>query len=268
VKKAGVIPFAPAFSECQPCLEWAVTVMLSHYAGPEKVYQALSGKLPWTDPAFEEAITKLNTWMQDGWFMGGKSYLFSDTFDTSHAMFGSGKIAMNFEGTWFQASINDFFGEKGSNKNDWDWFPIPTTFSKDPFFVIGIGSSWGVNAASKNKDATAEVMDYIFSQATQLGLFTKCGKAPAPVNLSTELFKDSDPRIARLYDAMSTASASGKYGYTTWTFWPPKTNVFVYDGIAKVYDGKMTVKDYLAEMQKLFKEEFDKGLIPPLPPRK
>ncbi len=268
IEDAGIVPFGPAFaSECPPCLEWYVGVFLNHYAGPDLVYEALTGQRPWTDPAFVEAITKLNEMMQNDWLMGGKDYFFSDTSETAHAMFGAGEIAINFEGTWMQGSMSDFFGPEAGNENDWDWFPIPTTFSEDPFYLIGVGSSWSLNAATENRDAAAEVLDYVFSPATQAGVFEACGKSPAPMAFEADMFANTDPRMARFYESFGQASEAGNVGYTTWSFWPAKTNVYLYEGIALVYDGQLSVEDYLAEMDRIFQGEFAEGAIPPIPAR-
>jgi raffinose/stachyose/melibiose transport system substrate-binding protein len=268
IQDAGIIPFGPAMAaECAPCLEWYVGVFLNHYAGADKVYEALTGQRPWTDPAFIEAITQLNEMMQKGWLAGGKDFFFSDTFDTTHAMFGNGEIAMNFEGTWFGNSITDFFGEAAGNSNDWDWFAIPTTFTSDPFYMIGAGSSYSLNANAADKDAAAEVLDSLFSTDTQAKIFEKCGYAPAPLNYEGDVFANSDPRIARIYSSFGEASAKGNVGYTTWSFWPAKTDVYLYEGMAQVYDGQLSVEDYLAEMDRIFQEEFAAGEIPPIPSR-
>jgi raffinose/stachyose/melibiose transport system substrate-binding protein len=267
VQDEGIIPFAPAFGECQPCLEWLVGVFLNHYAGPDLVYEALTGQRSWTDPAFVEAITRLNEMMQNNWLMGGKDFFFSDTFDSSHSQFGTGEIAMNLEGTWFQSGVNDFFGEEAGNNNDWEWVAIPTTFSTDPFYMIGVGASWSLNAASPNKAAAAEVMNWLFSPEAQVGLFEACGKSPAPISIEGDVFANSDPRIARVYSSFAAASEAGNVGYTPWSFWPPKTDVYLYEGIAQVYDGQITVEDYLTELDRLFQEELAEGAVPPIPAR-
>ena len=69
---AGIIPFAHANPEWRPANEWFVGEFLNHGAGgPQKVYDALTGKAKWTDPDFVDALTELNDMQQNGWFMGG-----------------------------------------------------------------------------------------------------------------------------------------------------------------------------------------------------
>lgn len=265
---AGLVVMGPAFGECAPCYEWSVSVFLSHHAGPEMVYEALTGQRPWTDPVFVEAMTELKRVVQAGWFMGGMDLFFSDTFDSAHALFGVGEIAMSFEGTWMLDNYQrDFFGEPAGNTNDWDWFAFPTTFSDEPHFIIGVGSSWGISSSSQNPDAAAAVLDHYYSTSFQAESHAACGNAPAPLLYEGDVFADADPREARLYQDFGTASAAGNVGYTSWSFWPARTNVWLWEQIVRVYDDQISVEDYLAGMQAEFEEEFAEGLIPPIPPR-
>lgn len=268
VIEAGLDVMGPAFGECAPCYEWSVSVYLSHHAGPEMVYEALTGQRPWTDPAFVEAITELKRVVQDGWFMGGMDLFFADTFDSAHALFGAGEIAMSFEGTWMLDNYQrDFFGEAAGNMNDWDWFAFPTTFSDEQHFIIGVGSSWGISSSSQNADAAAAVLDHYYSTGFQAASHSACGNAPAPLIYEGDVFAEADPREARLYQEFGQASAAGNVGYTSWSFWPARTNVWLWEQIVRVYDDQLSVEDYLAGMQSEFQEEFEEGLIPPIPPR-
>ncbi len=268
IMDAGLVVMGPAFSECAPCVEWSVSVFLSHYAGPEMVYEALTGQRAWTDPAFQEAIGELKRIVQEGWFMGSLDLFFSDTFDSAHALFGAGEIAMSFEGTWMLDNYTrDFFGEVAGNDNEWDWFSIPTTFGEDQFFIIGVGSSWGISSATQNPDEAAAVLDYYYSPAFQAMIFEQCGVAPAPLIYEGDVFQNADARVARLYQEFGQASAMGNVGYTSWSFWPARTNVCLWEQIVRVYDDQISVEDYLAGMQAEFEEEFADGLIPPIPAR-
>ena len=80
-----------------------------------------------------------------------------------------------------------------------------------------------------------------------------------------DVFAEADPREARLYQEFGQASAAGNVGYTSWSFWPARTNVWLWEQITRVYDDQISVEDYLAGMQSEFEEEFAEGLIPPIP---
>ena len=69
IDEAGVIPFGHANADWRPANEWFVGEYLNHVAGPDKVYQALTGEVDWTDPDFVLAIEMLNEAQQNGWYM-------------------------------------------------------------------------------------------------------------------------------------------------------------------------------------------------------
>jgi raffinose/stachyose/melibiose transport system substrate-binding protein len=266
IKDAGIIPFAHANSEWRPANEWFVTSFLNNGAGPQKVYEALSAKLDWDNPDFEKALDVLNQFQKDGTFMGGLDRYYTATFNESHTAFGDGKAAMNIEGSWFLSGVNDFFGGKSGNQNEWDWVPVPSS-NGDAVFPLGIGSTWSINAKAKNPKAAAEFLNYFFSSDTQGRMMLQCGIAPAAVKLSDDTMKQLDPRVASMRDALNEAAAKNNYGYTTWTFWPPKSDSYIIENIEKVWSGDMTTKEYLQGLQKLFAEEFKAGNVPPLPSR-
>jgi raffinose/stachyose/melibiose transport system substrate-binding protein len=266
IKADGIIPFGHSNSEWRPANEWFVGEFLNHVAGPQKVYEALTGKRGWDDPDFEKAISILNEMQQQGQFMGGLDRYYTATFAEAHAAFGEGKAAMNIEGSWFVSDIGDFFGEKANNKNDWDWVPMPSA-KGDAIFDLGIGSTFSINKNTKSPDATAEFLNYYFSTDAQAALLSACGKAPAPVALKAETLKEIDPRHALMVEMLGQAAAANNYGYTTWTFWPPKSDVYIYEQIEKVWSKEITPKEYLEGLQKLFAEELKAGNIPPIPAR-
>ena len=266
IKAAGIIPFAHANAEWRAANEWFVTSMLNNVAGPQKVYDALSGKVKWDDPDFVKALDILTQWQTDGYFMGGLDRYYTATFNESHAALGDGKAAMNIEGTWFLSTIANFFGDAAKNKNDWDWVPVPST-TGDAIYPLGIGSTWSINSKAKDVKAAGEFINYMFSPDTQARLLVKCGLAPAGVKLSADSLKDLDPRAAAMRVALNDAAAKGSYGYTTWTFWPPKSDTYIYETIEKVWAGSMTSTEYLQGLQKVFDTELKAGNIPPLPTR-
>jgi raffinose/stachyose/melibiose transport system substrate-binding protein len=263
ISDAGIIPFAHGNSEWRPSNEWFVGEFMNQVAGPQKVYEALTGAAKFTDPEFVDAISKLNDMQQKGWFMGGLDrYYTSGSADTASA-FAYGDAAMKIEGTWFLSDAMQYTQEAGT---DWNWVPVP---SKDgtAIFDLGIGSTYSINAKSKAIDATADFLNYFFSVDAQAAMVAKCGMAPAPVTIPTEKLGDIDPRQAAMIDALNTASAGGSYGYTTWTFFPPKTEQYLIENVEKVWAGDMTVEDYLAGIQGEFDAELAAGAVLPIPAR-
>lgn len=266
VEDEGIIPFAHGNAEWRPANEWFVGEFLNHVAGPQKVYEALTGERSWTDPDFVRAIELLNEMQQQGWFMGGLDRYYTATFDEFRSTLGNGDGAMNIEGTWFLGDIGNYFGENAGNNNTWDWVPVPST-SGEAIFDVGMGSTFSINKGAKSPQAAAEFLTHFFSPEIQGELLEECNFAPAPVRLEEEALQGIDPRVASIFKSLAEASDANNYGYTTWTFWPPKSDVYIYEEIEKVWAGEMTPKEYLEGLQELFAEELAAGDIPPIPER-
>jgi raffinose/stachyose/melibiose transport system substrate-binding protein len=260
----GVIPFAHANAEYRGANEWYVGEFLNHIAGPDKVYEALIGQRPWTDPAFVQAIDTLNTYQQEGYFMGGLDRYYTLTFGERDAMFSSGEAAMNIEGTWFIGSALTLFGDESENKNEWDWVPVPS-MTGDAIYDLGIGGSLSINKASESPEAAAEFLTYYYSSEAQAAMVNS-GFNAAPVSLKAELLTGVDPRFAAIIEAMGQASQSGGYGYTSWAFYPPKTEALLLE-VEKVWAGEISSTEFLEQLQAQFDEEKEAGETPPIPER-
>ncbi|MFT5193131.1 MAG: raffinose/stachyose/melibiose transport system substrate-binding protein [Cellvibrionaceae bacterium] len=266
IDAAGIIPFTHANAEWRPANEWHVGNYLNHVAGPDKVHAALTGEIEWTDPDFIKAIELLDEAQQNGWYMGGLEFYYTTTFDDLHTALGTGEGAMNIEGTWAASGINDTWFSDDTGGNEWGWFPMPSS-NGDTIFDLGMGNTSSINGNTEHPQEAAEYLNYYFSADVQATAFTECGKAPAPVVIPEGTITGVDSRIADIFESMSNAVASGGYGYTTWTFFPPKTDVYIYEEIEKVWSGDITAEEYMIGLNDQFQEEFAAGEIPPIPAR-
>ncbi len=266
IEEAGITVFSHGNADWRPTNEWFVGEFMTQVGGPDNVYKALTGQIPWTDESMVESIELLDMMMKRGWFGGGVELYVTNTFDTNLAALGSGEAAMNIEGTWRFGNINDFFGEAAGNENEWDWVSVPSKTGADQF-TIGMGNTSSINSASPHPQAAATFLTYYFSPEVQAALLAQCGKAPAPVHLEEDAMDAIDPRIAKAFADLSAANADNRYGYTTWTFWPPRSDVYIYEEIERVWYDEITVMEYLEGLNELFAEELAAGDIPPIPTR-
>ena len=261
-----IVPFAHTNAEWRPANEWHVGEYFNHVAGPDRVYEALTGQIPWTHEDFVTSVELLDEAQQNGWFTGGLELYYTLTFDEVRGMLGRGEAAMNIEGTWVAADLDTLYFTEENGGMEWDWIPTPSQ-TGDPIYTIGMGNTSSINRNSEHPEAVAEFLSYSFSPESQAALLRNCGKAPAPVRLTDDAMEGVDSRIAAIFIDLAAASDSGGYGYTTWTFWPPKSDAYIYEEIERVWSGDITAEEYLQGLDDLFQEEFAAGAIPPIPTR-
>jgi len=263
IQSQGITPFVAGNADWRPATEWFLTVFLNSFAGPQQVYEALQGKRRWTDPVFVDAVTLMNDYFQRGWFGGSVRRYFTNQFEPQYARMADKKIAMDLEGSWAFPPLNDFFKESDS---EYDWFPVPSLSSEAPegLFPLAIGSTLAINANAKSPDAVAQYLDWLYSDPKRTaGGVAKADVAPLPVTLAESDFpRTVDPRQARLYAGLNEATERGAVGYATWAFWPPRSNVYLYEQMEKVLVGDVTPQEWTQGLDELFQGELKRGQVP------
>ena len=266
VQEAGLIPFAGQSSECSVCNEWYVGEFFSQIAGPELVYKALTGEVPFNHPDFVRAIEIHNEMMQAGYYMGSLELFQASNFAEFTTAFANGEAVMNMEGTWFYGRESEYFGDDFAHGNDWDWVPNPS-LDGTPIFSVGLGGTQSINSSSAHPREAAMYLTHYFSPEVQGAFNAVCSYGAAPVRGVAEFMEGVDPRMQGIYAAMNEAFEQGVYGYTLWTFFPPKTDLYLYEELEKVWSGQLTAEEYLTRANEIFQEEFAAGEVPPTPVR-
>lgn len=267
-KAKGMFPFVNGNASWKGVNEWLVSSFYGNVAGAETVHAALTQQKSWDDPTLVDSISLLNDYMQKGYFRGGKENYFATEFTDINTSLASNKGVINFAGTWdFQNRPIEF----KDNPNDWDWAPVPALRDNvTPSFPLGIGSTLSINAATKNPEAVAEVINWIYNdpkRAAQI-IHDFPGEWVVPIKLTKADFPaDTDPRFIRALETLADASAKGQYGYTTWTFWPAKSDQYIIEKMDSVFNGQLTPQAFSEGLQAQYAKDKADGKLPPVPAR-
>jgi raffinose/stachyose/melibiose transport system substrate-binding protein len=263
--KAGMTAFAAGNADWRPTNEHYVSIVLNSIAGPENVYKALTGAIPWTDPSIVAAIDKLNEWWQKGYF--GPNY-FSLTGEQAFAQVGQSTAAVAPTGTWNFGLIPTYFT---ANNQEPGFVGFPSADGiASPIYALGIGSTFSINAQSQNPDGAAAVFDTIFQPKFYSDMNSVWqGEWNLPLkDLSGVKIADSvTPLYGEVMKNLATAVGNNQSGYPTWTFLPPETDTYLVSGLEEVWLGKIKSTDYLKKWDDTFKQEKDQGKVPAIPPR-
>ena len=263
MKGKGLVPFGAGNADWRPANEHYVSIILNSVAGPENLYKALTGAIPWTDPAFVAAIDKLAQWWDKGYF--GDNY-FSLTLEQAFAQIATGQAGMAPTGTWNFTNIPPYFPQNNAEPG---FVGFPSA-SGDPIYPLGIGSTLSINAKSDNADGAAAVLDFAFNEDFYGKMNSVWqGEWNLPLkDLSHVKLADAVPPLyIEVMKNLSAAVTAGKYGYTTWTFLPPATDTYLVSGMEEVWLKKQSSTDFLKKLDETFKKEKDAGKAPAVPSR-
>ncbi len=261
----GIVPFSAGNANWRPANEHYVSIVLNSIAGPENVYKALTNQIPWTAEPFVKAIGKLNDWWQKGYF--GQNY-FSLTDEQSFALMAEGKAGMMPSGTWQFQRVTTYF--PGNNAEcGFVGFPTAVEVGKDPIYPLGVGSTFSVAAKSKNPEGAVAAMDFIFTDRVYETMNTLWpGEWNIPLaDLSKVNAKNALPLYISAMKTLAESVDQGEYGYTTWTFLPPATNNYLVTGMEEVWLKRVSVEEYLEQLNEQFQEELEDGKVPAIPKR-
>ncbi|ROS48867.1 ABC transporter substrate-binding protein [Frigoribacterium sp. PhB24] len=265
-KAKGLVPIAAGNADYKGANEWYLTIALNHDAGPEAVYRALQGETKWTDPVFVDAFQRLADDFGRGWYGGGVKSYFTNQFPKMYQQLASGEAASMISGTWEFSNLAPYFGEGSGNSGDWDYQNVPSLRDGvgSTIWDLGIGQSTGVNTQSGNVPAAVEFLNFL---TTDVKTITASMEAmsfqPPPIGLTRADFTASaDPRMVRLYTELPVATT---IGYTTWTFFPQKTETYMINEYEKVLTGSMTAAEFASGMQDIFAGELAAGSVPVAP---
>lgn len=267
----GIMPFTYGNADWQPSNEHLMGIYLNNYAGPDNVYQALIGEKPWTDPEFAGATALLSEQISDlGWFSGDLSNYYANTGEDQLIELASGEAAMMMSGTWQFTNMNTFFEETGQ---EWDWAPLPIFNEQagEYNYELATGSTISINATTENPDAVGTVIDYWLSDASrvlEIAAGAGFGEYVVPIAFSAEDFPaGTDERVSEFFADFAAVTGEGRFGYTTWTFWPADANVQLWTSIEEVWAGDLSVEDYLAEHEALWQQAREEGKTLAIPAR-
>ncbi|SJZ59533.1 ABC transporter substrate-binding protein [Consotaella salsifontis] len=224
----NIVPFASGNANWRPANEHYVSLVLNSIAGPDNVYKALKGEMPWTAEPFVKAITKLNDWWQKGYF--GPNY-FSLSDEQAFAQMASGQAGMMPTGTWQFQRINTYFPQNNAEAG-FVGFPSADDIG-DPVYALGVGSTFSIAADANNPDGAAAAINYIFSDDAYAKMNELWqGEWNMPIaDLASIEVKNVQPLYTDTMKGLATSVANNHYGYTTWTFLPPATDAFLVNGI-------------------------------------
>lgn len=265
---AGMYPSVTGNKGWKPVNQNYISLFLTHEAGGHAVYEALQGTVPWNDPRIVSAVNASTEFYQNG-YLGGKDYA-NLNFVESMQLLSQGKSPFFIGPTLAFQFAMDFFNDGNGNVDDLGFMPFPNvnTSLPSPKFTLGSTASLSINAASKNPDGAAMVIDYMLSESFAKEMNQGWpGYWAVPLrdfNLDPADYTGLSKAFVSAVKETTAGVDEGKFGFFAGTFFPPATAAALTD-IDGVWLGTVSAEDFLAKIQTTFDQEKAKGLVPPIP---
>lgn len=194
LKAAGYIPFAEAGASQWPYLMW-IQYLTDRIGGPEVFNRVLAGESDaWSDPAFTEALTKIQDMVKAGGL--GDTYGSVDADSNADlALVHTGKAAMVLQGSWvYSTFLADAPDMVSSGDLGYTTFPTVAGGKGDPSNVTGNPANfWSVTASATDADRKTAV-DYLNEEMLSEPYIATCvkqGLIPGALN-AEEAIKGSE----------------------------------------------------------------------------
>ena len=263
--KMNIVPFAAGSADWRQTSEWFVSIVFNSVAGPDNLYRALKGEIPWTSKPFINAIDKLKEWWDKGYF--GANY-HSLTQEQSFATLSDGTAGMAPTGTWAFQYIPTYF-EGREHEVEFVGYPSAEGL-QTPIYMLSIGSTFSIASNSSNPYGAARAINFIFSDDFYGKINTVWqGEWNMPLDDLSKIIigENAIPQYGSSMVNLANAVSENKYGYTSWTFLPPATSNYLHSGIEEVWFDVITTGQFLTKIDKLFQEELSEGKVPTIPKR-
>lgn len=265
---AGLYPSVTGNKGWQPVNENYSSMFLTHVAGPQAMYDVLTGAAKWTDPVYEKAVATSAQWYESG-KLGGGQYL-NLNFTEAMSLLAQGKSPFFFGPTLAFQFASEYFNEDAGNVDNLGFTAFPNFDDSlpAPLYTISTTASFSINANSKHKDEAAKIIDKMLQEDFAISMTEEWPGYWAVPLKDLDLTKGNMTGLSATYSqAVSEvvpAINDGRFGYFTGTFFPPKTKEHLID-IESVWLGQTDIKDFMAVTEQLFEEELAAGDVPEIP---
>ncbi len=243
---------------------------LNHWAGPQVIYDAITGAIPWTDAAIAEAIQKSADWFQAD-YLAGEDY-FNLNFLDAVSLLASNQSPFFFGPTLVFQFATSFYSEEEGNLDELGFFPFPSKEGlPSPLYILGTAATLSINGSSapEVQDAVAAIIDRMMTQEFLVDMTRGWpgywGVPISQVDINLDDFTGlSHGFLSAIQETVSAVNA-GNFGYAPDTFFPPATQATFIE-IDAVWVGDLSVEDFLASVQTAYEEDQAAGLVIAPPP--
>jgi raffinose/stachyose/melibiose transport system substrate-binding protein len=226
---------------------WMIDCFANNYAfnimGKDKVLATIRGEVPYTDPDWIQVLDLFRQLEEQGVLVSG---IVTMVNKTAEQLFANERAIFAFNGFW---CVNVY---KGMNPNlDYGVMLPPKASEKHPMSIWGgAGSSFMVNANSKNKEEAVKFLDWLTDNQQQTYLAESTNNLPA----NKDCLKSIPGILADFAKAMDSSTHPNVWGISEF-----QAVIEALDkGIQSIIIGEKTPEQVAQEVQKIKERELNK----------
>jgi raffinose/stachyose/melibiose transport system substrate-binding protein len=236
VREAGKVPLAVGDKE-----GWEgghlLSMALSSAIGEDGMEALFSGEKSWDSPEVTAALQLWGDFNKAGYLPKSPT---SVDYDTSTAMFFSGKAAMIPTGSWLVGEI------ESSTDFEVGYIPFPAPGGPG-VFTGGLGSGPWISATASNREAAEKFLDFL--QSEEHGRWTIENLNTIPPRPMNTADLDVPPLMTQVLNDTAKVGAGGDFGHNIDVMVSDKFNEAMYDGVQAVLTGQRTAEEVAANLE-------------------
>jgi ABC-type glycerol-3-phosphate transport system substrate-binding protein len=223
---------------------WMIGCLANNYAfnimGEDKVLATIKGEVPYTDPDWIRVLTLFKEMQDSGVLANGVVTMVNKT---AEQLFANGRAVFAFNGSW---CVNVY---KAMNPRlDYATMLPPAASEKFPVSIWGgAGSSFMVNAKSKNKEEAVKFLKWLTERDQQAYLAQTTLNLPANKDALSKI----SPVLAQFADDMELTTHPNTWGISE----SPQVLETFNKGIQSIIIGEKTPEQVAQETRKIKEKE-------------
>jgi len=246
----------------QPVNEDYISIFFNQMLGPAKIHDLLTGRISWSSPDVEAAVSELDRWYKAG-YLGGSDYFVLD-FESSLALLAQKRSPFFFSPSFLFQWAGSYF--KGPEADNLGFAPFPRLNPQLPYPIYDVGSAFtlSINANSTVKAGAAQVLNMILSPQFVLAVSKQW---PGYWSIPLKNFP-ADPTavgvVKSYYQSMAAISAavkSGVFGYNAASYFPSATKDLLVQDLEGVWLDQETPREMLIRAGRVFAKERARGAV-------
>ncbi len=226
---------------------WMIDCLANNYAfnimGQNKVLDTIRGKVPYTDPDWVKVFGLFKEMQDSGVLANG---LVTMVNKNAEQIFANGRAVFAFNGSW---CVNVY---KGMNPNlNYGAMLPPQASDKHPMNIWGgAGSSFMINARSRNKEEAVKFLQWLTGKDQQAFLAQMTNNLPA----NKQSLNKIPGILAQFAEGMDLSTHPNNWGVSEF---PPVIEAFD-KGIQSIIIGEKTPEQVAKEVQQTKERELAK----------